>query len=383
MKRRGGVRRALRWAARVLLGVVAVAGLWALFWTYYNPSVEPAPPLVVARKPRGDRITVVLGGDFAPTDAAMETIRREGYDYPYRKTAHLLREADIAFANLEAPVTASDDRFPLWRKYLYKVEPAAIPAWRDVGFDLVSLANNHISDYRDRGVVDTVRHLRAAGIATVGAGPTERQARRPVIFRVGSTRIGFVAYLERKLPFNLYLRMYAVGGRTGAAMLNAADLEHDIRRLRPKVDVLIVSVHWGKNYRPVTDDQRAYARRLAELGVDLVVGHHPHDIQPVEKRGKTVILYSLGNYAWGTPGYDHFRLGLLARLTITPRRGKRPGAISALELLPIVTQNRIVHFQPRLMTYPERRWLDGFIEASRKRFSTPVELDGTIVRVPL
>ena len=375
--------RALR-AAGIALAVVACGvGGWALFWTLYNPAIEPAPPLVLRRAPaiRGEA-TVLLAGDFAPTDAAMPTIRTRGYEHLYLPTGHLLRDADVSFVNLEAPVTDSDLRFFLWRKYLYRVEPAAVAAWRGLGLDLVSLANNHLRDYRDRGVLDTLRHVGRAGIATVGAGADERSARRPVIFDVGGIRVGFLAYLEHTAAFNFYIRAYAIGDRVGCAQLNRADLERDIRRLRPLVDVLIVSVHWGRNYAPVTSTQQYYGRLMADLGVDVVAGHHPHDIQPVEVRGRSLIIYSLGNYAWGTPGHAQMRLGLLARLYLRKSSAGRRARIDAVELLPIVTQNAIVRFQPRLMRHDERRWLDGFLAATRAR-KTRVELDGTIVKVRL
>jgi poly-gamma-glutamate synthesis protein (capsule biosynthesis protein) len=376
------LRRALLWTCLALgVGLVA-ASAWALFWTFYNPRVPLAAPVVVTRPaPAGDgEITVVLGGDFAPTDAASHLIEQHGWRYPYEATADLLQGADVAFANLEAPVTDSHDAFPLYKKYIYKVAPAALPAWQWLGLDVVSLAKNHVNDYRDRGVVDTVRHLDAAGIAHVGAGADETAARRPVIVDVGGTRIGFLAYLEESVEYNLYQRSYAVGDRVGAAKLDGRDLAEDVARLRPLVDVLVVSVHWGENYQPVTGEQEALARRMAALGVDVVAGHHPHDVQPVEIVGGTVVLYSLGNYAWGAPGRASLRIGLLARVRITPRHGDIPGRVAAVELVPIVTQNRIVRFQPRRLAAGEEGFLAPFLAGTRAR-GIQAAWDGEVVRV--
>jgi poly-gamma-glutamate synthesis protein (capsule biosynthesis protein) len=368
---------------RILVGggvLLLLVGGWALFWTLYNPAVALLEPVVVPRPTSGREVVVVLGGDFAPTDAAMPMLRERGWRYPYEATAEILWSADVAFANLEAPVTESGDEFRLYKKYIYKVEPGAVEAWRWLGLDVVSLANNHMDDYRDRGVLDTVRFLDAGGITHVGAGADESAARRPVIFDVGGTRIGFLAYLEDRIGYNLYFRAYAVGERVGCARFVRADVEEDVRRLRPRVDVLIVSVHWGENYAGVTDDQLEDGRWLADLGVDVVAGHHAHDVQPLEVRGRSVIFYSLGNYAWGTPGWPQLRIGFLARLHVTPRIADAPGRLTAVELLPIVTQNGIVQFQPRPLRPEEREWLDPFLAGTRA-LGTGVTVEGTTVRV--
>ncbi|MBI5502573.1 MAG: CapA family protein [Deltaproteobacteria bacterium] len=379
------MRRLFRIVRRVGLGLaalVATVGAWALFWTLYNPDVPSAEPVLVRRPaPEGD-IAVILAGDFAPTDAAMPALREHGYRWPYEPTAGIIRSADVAFANLEAPVTESDDPFPLYKKYIYKVDPIATDAWRWLGLDVVSLANNHADDYRDRGVLDTIRYLDAAGISHAGAGANETAARRAVIVDVGGTRLGFLAYLEDRIEYNLYFRSFAVGGRVGCARYVRADVEEDVRRLRPLVDVLIVSVHWGENYKDVTAEQEEEGRWLADRGVDVVAGHHAHDVQPVELRGRSVIFYSLGNYAWGTPGWPQLRVGLLARLRISPWRGRDGGRVEGVELLPIVTQNSIVHFRPRPLRRSESEWLDPFLAGSRAR-GTELTLDGTTIRVRL
>jgi poly-gamma-glutamate capsule biosynthesis protein CapA/YwtB (metallophosphatase superfamily) len=378
----GGIRRAFAVVGVAVGAILAVVGAWALIWTVYNPDVPSSEPLLLRRPASSAEITVVLGGDFAPTDAAMPALRERGYRFPYEPTADILRSADVAFANLEAPVTASSLPFALYKKYIYKVDPVAIEAWQWLGLDVVSLANNHMDDYRERGVLDTVRFLDAAGLAHVGAGADESAARRPVIFDVGGTRLGFLAYLEDRVAYNLYFRSFAVGGRPGCARFVRADVAEDVRRLRPLVDVLVVSVHWGENYAGVTAEQEEAGRWLAGLGVDVVAGHHAHDVQPVELRGRSIIFYSLGNYAWGTPGHDHLRVGLLARLHVSPWRGRDGGRVESVELLPIVTQNAIVQFQPRPLREDEKSWLEPFLAGTR-RYETPVTVDGTTIRIAL
>ncbi len=142
-------------------------------------------------------------------------------------------------------------------------------------------------------------------------------------------------------------------------------MEKDVRRLRPWVDVLVVSMHWGRNYRPVNEDQERDARFLSSLGVDIIAGHHPHDIQRVQWIGHTLVIYSLGNYAWGTPGHGSMRVGLLARLYLSQHTAAARGRLRAVTFLPLVTQNRIVHLQPRAIRRSEKRWLNTFLSRSR------------------
>lgn len=374
--------RGCKIVAAVLVGIVLVAGAWVAFWTFWNPRVAVKDPRVLHRPRTRGTVQIVAAGDFAPADAALAPIREQGYHYPYGPTAPIFQRADIAFANLEAPITRSTDPFPFPKKYLYRIEPEATEAFQWLGLDLVSNANNHAIDYRDRGLVDTLRFLRAAGIEPLGAGRNEAEARRGVVVDVGGTRIGFLGYLEDSTQYNLYFRTFAVGGRIGCARLEPDDVREDVRRMRRRADLVFVSVHWGDNYRPSNDQQHRDARMLADAGVDVVLGHHAHDVQEVQKIGRTLVLYSLGNYAWGAIGSDKLRVGLIARFEVTPRQGGAAPRVTGAELLPIVTQNRLVHFRPRRVRAAEMKWLAPMIEASRAA-GVPLEIQGTRIRIPM
>jgi poly-gamma-glutamate synthesis protein (capsule biosynthesis protein) len=377
-----GTRRLLRGLGITVGAGVALILVWALFWTLYNPRVPLAAPLHVSRSARGEVVTVLLGGDTAPQHDAMPGIRAHGYGWPYRPTAGLFRAADVTFLNVEAPVTDTADALPRYTRYRHRVRPAAAAAWAELGLTVAGLANNHLVDRATTGLLDTVRHLEAAGIAPVGCGANEAAARRPVIVDVGGTRIGFLAYLEDGLFNNLWLRIFAVGRRPGCARLLRSDVTEDVRRLRPQVDVLVVSVHWGRNYTPLTASQKRLGRWISDLGVDVVAGHGPHHAYGVERRGRRVILYSLGNYALGAFGSPALRVGLLARLEVRSRRGDAPGRLSGVELIPLATQNRIVGFQPRPLGSGELGWVTPLLEESRGH-ATPVEVVGTRLRIPL
>jgi len=349
--RTGRVWRSL---GRYLLLALATGLLHlALLWLW-DPLVPVPPPMVVRLcQPGGrecppaaapDEVVVVVGGDTAPTDAALTTLHTRGYEYPYAATVGLLRSSDLTLVNLEAPVTERNEPFALYKRYVYRVEPAALEALAWAGVGAVTLANNHIMDYGVGGVEDTLEQLRRAGIVPVGAGTSAAQARRGVVFEVRGVRLGVLSFLEDSLMHSIYVRSFAGAWRPGCARMSLASAKEDIARLRRRADLVLVVAHWGASYGEVTWRQRYLGKALIDYGADVVVGHHPHVHQPVAVHRGKPIVYSLGNYAFGTPGQDWFRHGLLARLRI------RGTSLRRLELIPLLVQNRMVHFKPE----PER-----------------------------
>jgi poly-gamma-glutamate capsule biosynthesis protein CapA/YwtB (metallophosphatase superfamily) len=341
---RSTLRRAVRLAALILL---TSAGHLLLLWLYNPITSVPAPrqlpaPADTAVEPTrsGDEVVLLFGGDTAPADAALPLLARHGYEYPFAPTVDLLRSADLAVVNLEAPVTERQQGLPLYKRYVYKVAPEGLRAMRWAGVDAVTLANNHALDYGRPGLRDTLEHLRASRVVALGAGRDAAAARRGAVWRIRGTRIGVLAYLEDSFMHSLYVRSFAWGGFPGVARLEAAQVKRDIARMRRHADVVIVVAHWGRNYTGVTLLQRLYGRLLVEAGADAVIGHHPHIHHPVGLHRGRPIIYSLGNYAFGTPGRSTFRHGLLARLRV---RGRR---LRQVELIPLTVQNRIVRFKP-------------------------------------
>jgi poly-gamma-glutamate capsule biosynthesis protein CapA/YwtB (metallophosphatase superfamily) len=347
------VRRLLRYLLLVL--GVAAAHL-ALLWLW-DPRV-PVPPPSVHEVRSGTRdftpadpreVVVVVGGDTAPTDAATPMIQRFGYEYPFAATVHLLRESDLAVVNLEAAVTTREQPFPLYKRYLYKVHPAALEAITWAGVGAVTLANNHVMDYGRAGFLDTLSNLRRAGIVPIGAGESGAEARRGAVFEIRGTRVGVLSYLEDTLMHSVYVRSFAAGPTGGCARLGLAAVRSDLERMRRHADVVVAIVHWGRNYGGITLAQRIYGRQLLDFGADVVIGHHPHIHQPVALHRGKPILYSLGNYAFGTPGREWFRHGMLARLRLRDKR------LARIELIPLLVQNRLVHFKPERLEGDDAR----------------------------
>lgn len=217
---------------------------------------------------------------------------RGDWSLPFRKISPTLRAADLAFGNLECPV--SDAGRDLHHLYSFRADPKAIEGLRYAGFRVLSLANNHTYDWDAPALLDTVRRLREAGIEPVGAGANDLEAHHATVINLGGTKLAFLAYVNIAPK-----EAAAESDRAGLAWLDPARVLDDIRLARPLADVLIVSLHWGAEYatRP-RPDQIRLAHAMIDAGADLVVGHHPHVVQPLEQYRARSIAYSLGNFVF-------------------------------------------------------------------------------------
>lgn len=205
---------------------------------------------------------------------------------PLRHLRDLFRSADLAFVNLESPF--SDQPQLRAAEMIFRADPSAIAVLKDAGIGIVSTANNHVRDCGARGIEFTLELLAQNGIAAVGTAATEAAAHEGRIVERNGVKFGFLAYTYDQANGNHSTHDPRVCGL-------------DIPRMRQsvaamKADAVIVSMHAGVEYatRP-HPTQTAFARAAIDAGAKLVVGHHPHVIQPPELYKGGLILYSLGN----------------------------------------------------------------------------------------
>lgn len=206
----------------------------------------------------------------------------------------LIQGADIAFANLETPVAPSSG-LP-GRPFLFNAPPELPAALRASGFTVLSTANNHAYDQGVAGALETLRRLRAENLVPVGSGATRAEAEQLRVVQVKGLRVGFLGFTDL---YNINLNARSSGPWVRG--LDPAAAAAAVRAARPLVDVVVVSLHWGVEYRhDPLPRQREVAERLCRAGADLILGTHPHVLQPVEilsSGGKrTLVAYSLGNF---------------------------------------------------------------------------------------
>jgi poly-gamma-glutamate capsule biosynthesis protein CapA/YwtB (metallophosphatase superfamily) len=292
-----------------------------------------------------ERLTLTAVGDIMLDRGVARTVKEQGGDYRYvfARTAPILARADRTLGNLECPLSLRGCQINMFRGH-----PAAAAALRAAGFDLVSLANNHILDYGPEALADTLDIVKSHGMTPLGAGRNRAEARRIHFETVNRIRAAFLAYTEVRPGFT-YTRTgvewRAGPDRAGVNPVDTEEMRRELAAARRRADVVVVTVHWGDEYQGLPNPfQRQLARELLACGADLVVGHHPHVIQGVVFGGKGAAAFSLGNFVFDQKVWDR-REGLILEACFD-RAGLRQ-----VRFLPV----RILGEQPRLLQGEEAR----------------------------
>lgn len=263
-------------------------------------------------------LTLIAAADIGtvapPFEAAVEPVKP------------LLRGADLRFAQCERSYSTRGVP-PGWGRNgtgegsgdHTRLDPEAAQIWRHAGIDVASLASNHTRDWGPDALVDTVDLFRSMGVATVGAGSDELEARRPAVFERNGVRVAFLAYVSV-----LRNGEQAGSGRPGLAPLRARTfyepidyqpgcpprihtvpyeedlvaLERDIVKAKDLADVVVVSLHWGVHFLPkvLATYQPLVAHAAIDVGAGLILGHHTHLLNAVEVYRGRVCFYGMGNF---------------------------------------------------------------------------------------
>jgi poly-gamma-glutamate synthesis protein (capsule biosynthesis protein) len=206
----------------------------------------------------------------------------------------LFHSDDITIVNNECPITSRGFKVP--KPYNFRMRPSYAKVFPEAGIELVNLANNHIFDYGEEGLFDTISYLDSLGVHHIGAGRNSSEARKPVIMKLKGRTVAFLGYYGGgEAPA-------ASRHSSGVASRDLGIIRHDIREVkeRDSVDFIAVTLHWGTEKAKTPDStQIDFARQVVDAGADVVVGHHPHVLQGIERYRNGVIVYSLGNFLFG------------------------------------------------------------------------------------
>jgi len=279
-------------------------GLWLLAAPAYAQETQPPPR----------ERTLLFVGDVMLSRGVGERMRSEkDWTFPFQQIADTLAAADLTFGNLECPV--SDKGRNQHHLYSFRADPRVIEGLNRAGFDVMSIANNHIYDWGTPALLDTQQRLRDAGILPVGAGANDLEAHYPVLLDCGGVKLAFLAYVNIAPK-----EATAAPGKPGVAWLDPDRVMADIRFARPLADLVIVALHWGVEYAVQPQrEQVELARQMIDAGADLVVGGHPHVVQPLEQYNGRWIAYSLGNFVFDQKSPGTHR-GLMLKVKITGKQ---------------------------------------------------------------
>ncbi len=270
---------------RILTPVIAlVAGLGAV----------PAASADQSPLPEAGHFELLAAGDFTMHEGLFDQAAEDVGPACLDGVRELLAGARLKFLNLETPVTARP--FALAKQFLHRMPAHRLQWLLDGGFNLLSLANNHMADAGEGGIADTVESLTSVGskrpVAFAGAGPNLHGTD----VDVDGTKVRFLA-------------VACNGGSKNVAQPGPWVLA-DIARAREDGKTVIVSAHCGQEFHHTPDAGTvAMYRNWIDAGADVVLGHHPHVVQGVELRGPGVIFYSLGNFVFSSLTKRHLKIG--------------------------------------------------------------------------
>lgn len=306
--------RAVKIFMYVLVALVAVSGIAAVAMdrlggrevpangkpageeqsTTEEPTAEPPKTAAVRMLSVGDNL--IHNGIY---EQAQRRAGGKGYDfrYAYENVAADIAAADIATINQETPIAAS-------------YGPSSYPCFNSpkelgdeivrIGFDVIAMANNHMLDKTSKGMRESIQYWKSKApyVVKTGAYLDEAELQKVEYIERNGIKIGLVSCTEGtnglSLPADSELRYI----RTA----DEETLKAKIQRAKANCDAVLVNVHWGNEYTVTpTSVQRDLAKKMADWGADVIIGHHPHVIQPVEyieraDGGKTLVAFSLGNF---------------------------------------------------------------------------------------
>ena len=274
-----------------------------------------------------------------------KTVNNSGFDFLFSEIRPVLKKSDIVVGNMEFPVAPPYTSRP----WIFNCPPAVIPALKNAGFTAVTLANNHMLDQGPEGAVWTIRNLKKNGLAFIGTGETGPDSRDGLIAAVNGISVGMIGYTG---VTNYPLPRNSKSGITINWFYDEEKVKEDIASIKAKCDYVVMVVHTGVEYEPLPrDEDRALMKKYLDEGADLIIGHHPHVVQPVEKHmtpdgRETCIFYSLGNFISNQSDTDlpENSSGISTResIIVTVNLEKKKDTLkSSFTVTPVMTRNTL------------------------------------------
>ena len=319
-----------------------------------------------ALAPQSIETSIVCAGDIMLVGSAKPIIEQRGVDYPFDSMRRIIEAADLAIGNLEMPLATTGNPLPE-KEFTFVGQPKLAEGIANAGFDVLALANNHMGDYGDDALLETLEVLSANNLRYCGAGPNLQAARLPAIVRLQNAQIAVLAY-SKTYPFEFF------AGETDPGTVNgiAEIFVPDIRAARAWADLVVVSFHWsGELVTEPREYQEWLGRQVIDAGADLVFGHHPHVLQGIEVYKGKIIAYSLGDFVFGSSS-ESKHTGAILRVTF------RDGETKRGEIIPINVDNREVQFQPRRLSGDTARAAIDEIQTLSEKWGTEITVEENV-----
>lgn len=252
---------------------------------------------VVEEEPEVETTKLVFAGDVLLTGYLLSQYDSKGIDgIVSSDIVDEMKLADLTMVNEEFPFstkgTAAQDK-----QFTFRIDPKRVNVFQELGIDIVTLANNHVLDYGQEALEETFDTLNDAQIDYVGAGNNLEEAKERKEYEINGKKIGILA-ASRVIPTADWTAGTSAGVFT---TYDPTKLVEEIKMAKQSCDIVIVYVHWGveKDEYP-QDYQRELAQKYIDAGANIVIGAHPHVLQGIEYYNDKPIIYSLGNFVFGS-----------------------------------------------------------------------------------
>lgn len=246
--------------------------------------------------------------------ASVEKYGSGNYIFPFEKVKDYLNDFDILFGNLEGPI--SDKGTLAGSIYSFRMEPRSAKSLKEAGFDVLSVANNHMGDWGRIAMEDTFQNLKDAEIIYSGGGNNKEEAYQAQTILKDGAKIAYLSFSEFGRGY-----LEATDSFAGIAIISDEKLKSDIEKAKAENDIVIVSFHFGDEYKKEPSAyQKTFAHKAIDYGADLVVGHHPHVIGTIEEYKGKYIAYSLGNFVFDQHFSKETMEGLALKATVENKK---------------------------------------------------------------
>jgi poly-gamma-glutamate capsule biosynthesis protein CapA/YwtB (metallophosphatase superfamily) len=236
-------------------------------------------------------IHILFAGDMMLDRGTRRSIENNGIEHLFEHTRDVFSRQDIVLVNLEQPVCDPLPRVSD-KKYYFRADPEWLPFIRQSGITHVSLANNHIGDFGRAGIEQTMLGLSRNSIMYIGADSAFQHPCQPLLIEQNGSKLALFS--------NTFLYQQQPAGCCNKNDAAFREQIADFRKEHPDF-CIILCLHWGTEMQAMpAEDQQRQARTLIDAGADLIIGHHPHVVQPIELYKGKYICYSLGNFIFDT-----------------------------------------------------------------------------------
>ena len=291
----------------------------------------------ITPQPTPQSVSVLFLGDVMLSRGVANQVEKNNNLYfPFQYIKSELLNNDFVFANFESPVINGKKVYS--GQMAFRTNENMIPILKEMNFSVVSLANNHMLDMGQKGLLNTLKVLTENKIQYIGAGENNEKAHEPKIIEKNGIKIAFLAYNDDDV---ILATNEATADRPGTAFMGLEGLKNDVIKAKSLADFVVVSMHSGNEYQTNPNQRQInFAHTAIDSGANLIIGHHPHIIQKYEQYGNGYIFYSLGNCIFDQMWSEDTREGVMIKIVFSKEK------IEDMKATPFLIEN---YSQPRII----------------------------------